>query len=95
MEEQLPQQPMPNANIAQKSNSGNSTIWLVVGAVTLVLIILGAAYWYMSQKSSKATQAQNAITTSSLDALDSDISSIDIGAVDSDLADIDKDLQSL
>lgn len=90
------QQVAQNSNIVQKSN-GNSTIWVVVGAVVLVLVILGAAYWYINQKGDKVSQqAQNTtVITSSLDALDKELNSIDTGNIDSDLADIDKDLQIL
>ena len=92
-------QPPPNS----PDNRGNKLIFWLIGGVVLIALIAGGIFWYMSKQQSvtefpatqtTTTQKQPTITEL-VDALDKELSSIEVQAADSDISSIDADLQNL
>lgn len=92
-------QPNPLMSVAPKEDSPNMVMWLV-GGVILIIFVVGGIYFYLSkQQTAQPTFKQNAQATlkpeDTVDALDKDLSSVNISNLDSDFSQVDQDLQNL
>jgi len=97
-------QPVP-APQPTAPGSSKLVLYFVIGLVLVVLLIAGA-YLFMSRQQQTAKNASNETTSQEIvqttpapqetvDALDRDLSALNIGNTDSDFSSIDTDLQQL
>lgn len=86
-----------NVMAAQQSNGPGGKLKMVLVVLVILLIIAGGGYYLYSlnnQGLSKQTQTQDQ-STNSLNQLQGEVNSIEVGSTDSDFAEVDKDLQGL
>ncbi len=97
-----PQIPVVNTNTG---GSNKLVLYFVIGLVLIVLLIAGA-YLFMSRQQQVAKNNSNETTSreivqatpapeETVDALDRDLSALNVGNTDSDFSSIDADLQQL
>lgn len=90
------------------ASSGNKIMLFFVGGLVLVVLLVGGAYLFMSRQQAEknarnktgeaATQPMAQVTPrpqDTVDALDKDLSAVDVGSGESDFSSIDSDLQQL
>jgi hypothetical protein len=75
----------------------NKNIYIAIGVIVVILV---AGFFWMKQSEAPTAQAPGlesnvASTADTTEAIDADISSIDLGSPDADFGDIDKDINSL
>lgn len=100
-----PQAPEPQPAVPQvpvsEPPSGDSKkmiLWLVIGLV-VVIVVVGGIYFFLNQqtknRAEQATEQPIVETTDTTDALEKDLSTLNIEDAESDFAPIDQDLQQL
>lgn len=87
-----------NNPIVQAPVGGNDNkmgMWLIVGLVVVILVV-GAVYWYLSSQQTPSQPVQQpGSQAETIDNLDQELNSIEVGTADSDFTSVDSDLQSL
>lgn len=82
--------PPPELNVMPKSK----TMWLIVGLVVIILLIAGI-YLYQSRQQKVSQPLKTTPPATTVDNLESDLNSINVGDVDSEFTSVDQDLQGL
>lgn len=74
-----------------RSNKGNTLVWILVAVVVVILVLVGL-YLYQGRKTTTPATYQQ---TQAEDNLEAEVSAIDVNGLDADFDALDKDLQSL
>lgn len=95
-----PQPAVPQVSVTEppSGDSKKMILWLVIGLV-IVIVVVGGIYFFLNQQAKNSAEqvAEQPIveTTDTTDALEKDLSTLNIEDTESDFTSIDQDLQQL
>lgn len=94
----------PQVPISNPPPESNKVIlWLVIGLVAIVVVV-GGIYFFLSKQQANTAQTTNVERpivqaspkpSDTVDALDKDLSALNVGTADADFSSVDQDLQQL
>lgn len=95
---QVPPQPTP----PPAANGGKKMIFMIVGGLTIIILLALGVFWYISrQQEAKMADEQNAAQkqqpapVETVNTLEQDLNSINVGSDEADFTSVDSDLENL